>query len=101
VAKASLGLITETMQEHQNNTQKKDFKRRKGDRRRNAYERRSDNRTGSSQRLNVITWIRTLIKPRLGVDRRKGNDPRRASRLENIHTNSVLTEEELRHLLDD
>jgi len=68
--------------------------------RRVASERRDDVRDSTWALRSFRAWITALVKPRLGVDRRKGRD-RRANRLESGYVNpsSVLTPEELNKLL--
>ena len=68
--------------------------------RRVANERRDDVRDSAWALRSFRAWITALVKPRLGVDRRKGRD-RRVNRLESGYVNpsSVLTSEELNQLL--
>jgi hypothetical protein len=46
-----------------------------------------------------MAWVRTLTNPRIGVDRRKGVDRRRAEPERTIRIKSLLTQEELSELL--
>ena len=68
--------------------------------RRVESERRDDVRDSAWALRSIRSWITSLIKPRLGVDRRKGQD-RRANRLESgrVNSSSVITPEELNQLL--
>ena len=69
--------------------------------RRETTERRAEIRTSGWQLRFLALWFKSIFKPRLGVDRRKGE--RRASRIKAEHrsAHSVLTAEELHHLLKD
>jgi len=72
--------------------------RRKDSNRRAGEERRHDSRikpTGQSKSLQI--WLRSLIKVRLGVDRRKRS--RRFSARRQHHQSSILTQEEISELL--
>lgn len=68
--------------------------------RRVSSERRDDVRDSTWALRSIRAWITALIKPRLGVDRRKGRD-RRANKLQSGYMNpsSVLTPEEVNQLL--
>lgn len=68
--------------------------------RRCCQERRSDPRTRreASSRRGLHGWLRSLIKARLGVDRRKYADQRVANR-RHFSPRSMLTREELADLL--
>ncbi len=68
--------------------------------RRSARERRYDRResTQKSER-GVYGWLRSLIKARLGVDRRKYIDQRTVADRRNPTPRSMLTKEELADLL--
>lgn len=68
--------------------------------RRCHQERRSDPRTcrEASSHRGFYGWLRSLIKARLGVDRRKSTDKRVANR-RHFSPRSMLTREELADLL--
>ncbi|KJS00451.1 MAG: hypothetical protein VR65_13265 [Desulfobulbaceae bacterium BRH_c16a] len=73
--------------------------RRKSDRRAHQ-ERRCDTRDGTRQRRRGFTsWLRSLIKARLGVDRRKNGDRRTVANRRRMNPGSMLTKEELADLL--
>lgn len=76
------------------------FSRRKVEGRRSQDERRFDSRVASVQlRMTIKTWIRSLTHLRLGVDRRKKNDPRKDSDRRNQRIGSILTRAEIADLL--
>lgn len=88
--------------EEYKNAQRKDPSAmvRRGPDRRVSDERRNDNRESNMSRRSVRSWIKSLLKPRLGVDRRKGVDRRQArQRLEQLDPKSLVTADELKHLL--
>ncbi len=72
-------------------------RRKKSDRRKHT-ERRQDPREKQPIRRSFYAWIRSLIRTRLGVDRRKNRDRRMMERRD-LNPRSVLTQEELDHLL--
>ncbi|NNK96825.1 MAG: hypothetical protein HKP41_20935 [Desulfobacterales bacterium] len=74
-------------------------RRVRGDRR-VSIERRTDPRSqASGAKRSLKRWIRSVTKPRIGVDRRKGGD-RRSFRTQNdANLTSLLTPEELADLL--
>ena len=75
--------------------------RRQTNSRRSPRERRLDNRVTSlsKQQLSLINLLRKLIRPRLGVDRRKGSDQRIMDDRRNNYPAPILTQEELSALL--
>ena len=76
-----------------------DCRRAGGDRRINS-ERRFDPRGGAEgSKRSLKAWIRSLTNPRIGIDRRKGSDRRRARSGKTINIKSLLTREELSDLL--
>ena len=73
--------------------------RRMGERR-SSRERRFDKREGTSgQRRSFTGWLRSLVRARLGVDRRKNIDRRKIANRRNPSPRSMLTKEELADLL--
>lgn len=71
--------------------------RRMTDRRVND-ERRCDRRVSSDGSRSLKAWVRSLTKPRMGVDRRKQGDRRR--QVEPVKDlRSLLTADEIRDLL--
>lgn len=72
--------------------------RRRNPDRRNCSERRQDPRRGKTRRRSLLAWIRSLIRGRLGVDRRKGVEQRMFER-RCSGPRSLLTREELEALL--
>lgn len=79
-------------------TEMQNYVRRGPDRRRNP-ERRDDPREQDKRSFKL--WFKSIFKPRVGVDRRKGQDRRRSRSefLESRHS-SLLTQEELNQLLE-
>lgn len=76
--------------------------RRSGGGRRCHRERRSDRRVpGQGGRKTLWTWLRSLFRPRLGVDRRKNIDRRSNVDRRKQGVSVRLTAEELRDLLSD
>lgn len=72
--------------------------------RRSLYERRFDRRDSDSRKPSISNWISRVVKllahnSRLGVDRRKGRDPRTFIHTETIETQSLLSSEEIEALL--
>ena len=72
--------------------------------RRSPYERRFDRRDADDKKHSISSWISRLVKlltynPRLGVDRRKGGDPRTFVSTETIERQSLLSSEEIECLL--
>ena len=73
--------------------------RRKSERR-SPLERRYDRREGAQKKNRTFYgWLRSLIKARLGVDRRKYIDQRVVADRRNPAPRSMLTKEELADLL--
>lgn len=73
--------------------------RRRGERR-TFRERRCDTRDQARQRRKgFYGWLRSLIRIRLGVDRRKNGDQRTISDRRRMNTRALLTKEELADLL--
>ncbi|MGW8192907.1 MAG: hypothetical protein ACWGOX_01455 [Desulforhopalus sp.] len=73
--------------------------RRQGDRR-SYRERRVDTRDGNQRpRRKLSAWWRSLIRARLGVDRRKNGDRRILADRRNARPSSLLTKDELSDLL--
>ncbi len=85
-----------------NDRRNRAFDRRHGVDRRSRLERRVDRRGGpkGKRRLSLANWIRSLVKPRLGVDRRK-NDQRVYEDRRGMNPASLLTKEELSALLEE
>lgn len=72
----------------------------RGPDRRVADERREEIRDSAWKLRKFRLWLKSIIKPRLGVDRRKGGDRRRNFTEKDFQNpQSILTEEELRLLL--
>lgn len=68
--------------------------------RRSSRERRHDRREGTQKNnRGFYGWLRSLIKARLGVDRRKYIDQRVVADRRNPTPRSMLTKEELADLL--
>lgn len=68
--------------------------------RRSYRERRFDIREGTQQnKRGFYVWLRSLIKSRLGVDRRKNTDRRIVADRRKSSPRSMLTKEELADLL--
>jgi len=67
--------------------------------RRSSQERRYDRREGLSKNRSFYGWLRSLIKARLGVDRRKYTDQRVIADRRNPTPRSMLTKEEIADLL--
>lgn len=67
------------------------------DRRQNG-ERRRDPRTGEHRKRSLLSWLRSLTRKRLGVDRRKGTEQRLFER-RCSGPRSLLTQKELEELL--
>ncbi|WP_300455755.1 hypothetical protein [Desulfobacula sp.] len=66
--------------------------------RRSKTERRYDFRDNpNGQRKSIRIWLRSIIKSRLGVDRRKNN--RRYADRRRRHKSDILTQEEITDLL--
>ncbi len=76
-------------------TSKSAYVSRGPDRRRNS-ERRDDPREAGG--MSLTAWLKSLLKPRVGVDRRKGLDRRRDK--DQPSPSAELTPEELKNLLD-
>ncbi|MDY0220483.1 MAG: hypothetical protein RBR67_05055 [Desulfobacterium sp.] len=78
-------------------------RRKNQDRRRNSYrrseeERRHDFRKSpDGKRKPIRIWLHSIIKPRLGIDRRKGR--RRLTDRRRFHQHPILTQEEISELL--
>ncbi len=73
--------------------------RRVGERR-SSRERRFDKRDSSRPHKRSFTgWLRSLVRTRLGVDRRKNIDRRKIANRRNPSPRSMLTKEELNDLL--
>lgn len=78
---------------------KPDSSRRVSDRRTN-HERRCDRRnTAEKKPRDLVGWLRSLVKTRLGVDRRKRFDQRVIANRRRFTPRSMLTKEELADLL--
>ncbi len=76
--------------------------RRQGRDRRRHSERRQDHRLASGgRRLPLFCRLRSLTRPRLGVDRRKGGDRRQAPVDRRRQPSSILSPEEIAALLED
>ncbi len=74
--------------------------RRKAEHRRVAMERRRDTRGEALEHKRTLrSWVRSLTRSRLGVDRRKGRDRRTITDRRNPLSQSRLTKEELADLL--
>ena len=74
--------------------------RRRSIERRSRVERRADPRAApEQQQRSIIGAIRTVLNPRVGVDRRKGGERRRRRRPGSAPGSDVLTAEELDDLL--
>ncbi len=71
----------------------------RGPDRRQRNERRTDPREQSGHK-SVWAWIRSIFKPRVGVDRRKGSDRRQPRQPSESSPSATLTKEELDQLLD-
>ena len=72
---------------------------RRGADRRRANERRNDPRQDSVKK-SLAAWIRSILKPRVGLDRRKGTDRRQVTHRPSASSLSVeLSPDELRQLL--
>ncbi|NOR25803.1 MAG: hypothetical protein GQ542_15730 [Desulforhopalus sp.] len=68
--------------------------------RRSTRERRYDRRESTSKsNRGFYGWLRSLVKARLGVDRRKNIDRRIVANRRNPSPRSMLTKEELADLL--
>ncbi len=68
--------------------------------RRSSRERRHDRRGGNKNKnRSFYGWLRSLVKARLGVDRRKNTDRRVIADRRNPMPRSMLTKEELADLL--
>ncbi|MCP4338370.1 MAG: hypothetical protein GY799_05645 [Desulfobulbaceae bacterium] len=68
--------------------------------RRSTLERRYDRREGAQKTNRTFYgWLRSLVKARLGVDRRKYIDQRVVADRRNPSPRSMLTKEELADLL--
>jgi hypothetical protein len=68
--------------------------------RRSSQERRSDRRESTqANKRSFSGWLRSLVKARLGVDRRKNIDRRKIANRRNPSPRSMLTKEELADLL--
>ena len=98
--------IMENISNLQINSQNTDsfYWMRRGVDRRSPCERRFDRRDADDRKRSIISAISRLIKlltnnPRLGVDRRKGGDPRTIARTETIELQSLLSPEEIEGLL--
>ena len=72
---------------------------RRNSERRSIQERRYDRRKGIQNNRGFYGWLRSLIKTRLGVDRRKYTDQRVVADRRNPTPRSMLTREELSDLL--
>ncbi|MBU0942895.1 MAG: hypothetical protein KJ804_14655 [Proteobacteria bacterium] len=81
-------------------------RRKAGSRRRAAdllidQERRCDRRNGAEKKSrSLIGWLRSYLKPRLGVDRRKTVDRRVLAKQYIFNSGSLLTREEIADLLE-
>jgi hypothetical protein len=70
--------------------------------RRTHRERRTDSRLAPSKpHKSIKTWLRSVVKARLGVDRRKSADRRASTDRRYLRIESILTKEELADLLAD
>ncbi len=75
--------------------------RREFSERRLFCERRFDHRkSGTPVRRSLRAWIRSLVNPRLGVDRRKREERRQYEDRRSQKLRSILTPEELADLLE-
>ena len=72
----------------------------RGSDRRKKNERRTDPREALAKK-SFFGWLRSIFKPRVGVDRRKGDERRQtgAVRLDS-NLSAELTQEEIKRLLD-
>ena len=74
--------------------------RRRARERRSTDERRHDPRAAETpQRRSIIGSIRTVLNPRIGIDRRKGRERRKTQRTRTLQTSTIVTPEELQDLL--
>ncbi len=64
-----------------------------------SYERRRDPRIAPSPKRSLQARVRSFFNPRVGVDRRKGEDRRSASPEINSQLSSLLSRDELKDLL--
>lgn len=89
----------DTLESHNDNSKEERCRRLQGDRR-VSNERRTDPRgeVGGAKR-SLRRWIRSVTKPRVGVDRRKGGDRRSHQTQTDTNLTSLLTPEELADLL--
>jgi len=72
----------------------------RGPDRRKKNERRIDPREASGKK-SFFGWLRSIFKPRVGVDRRKGDERRKTGAVRLDHEISAeLTPEEIKKLLD-
>ncbi|GAB6069290.1 hypothetical protein JCM30760_03870 [Thiomicrorhabdus hydrogeniphila] len=72
----------------------------RGPDRRTANERREDVRESVWRVRSIKHWIKSIFKPRIGLDRRKGDDRRHRPRNADFYNpQSILTQEELNQLL--
>ena len=82
-----------------NYSKKKRCRRVQADRR-VSNERRTDPRSGGGEtKRSLKRWLRSITKPRVGVDRRKGGDRRSYQTQNDANLTSLLTPEELADLL--
>ena len=76
------------------------YDRRRPGNRRSSQERREDRRTAlAGGKRSFKNWLRSMTRPRLGVDRRKGFDRRRIKDRRRQDLANVLTAEEIALLL--
>jgi len=73
----------------------------RGPDRRMTDERREDVRESAWRVRSIKLWVKSIFKPRIGLDRRKGDDRRNRPRnIDSRNSQSILTQEELKQLLD-
>jgi len=66
----------------------------RGPDRRMTDERREDVRESVFRLRSVKLWVKSIFKPRIGLDRRKGDDRRnRARHMDSRNSQSILTQE--------
>jgi hypothetical protein len=74
--------------------------RRKNGDRRSLEERRLDSRLAAPRQPKTLrVWLRSLIRTRLGVDRRKKNNRRGITDRRRITIRTILTQDEINDLL--
>ncbi|MBN2866736.1 MAG: hypothetical protein JXK16_12075 [Thiotrichales bacterium] len=71
----------------------------RGGERRGSDERRTDNRSSGWQVRSIKVWFKSIFKPRLGLDRRKSDRRASLGNGEYRSPRSLLTPEEIHHLL--